>query len=158
MDFPWWAWAAVLAVILAMLAIDLFARRNAHVVSGREAAIWSVVWVSLGLAFGGVVWWVDGAQAGGEYHAGYLIEKSLAVDTVLVFALMFTYFARHRPLRSRDMCMGARSSWSRGRSVRPGPRTLIPIQARFECVVEGRGAGRDLAPDPAERRSRYGQR
>lgn len=65
---------------------------------------------------------------------------------------------RNRPLRSRDMCTGTRSSWSRGRPVRPGPRTLVPIRARFECGVEGRGAGHDLAPDPAERRSRYGQR
>ena len=47
MDVPFWAWAAVLAVILAMLAIDLFAHRTAHVVSVREAAIWSAVWVSL---------------------------------------------------------------------------------------------------------------
>ena len=62
MDVPLWAWAAVLAVILAMLAVDLFAHRTAHVVSVREAAIWSAVWVSLGLAFGGVVWWAYGAR------------------------------------------------------------------------------------------------
>ncbi|MDO9495556.1 MAG: TerC family protein [Nocardioides sp.] len=106
MDVPLWAWAAVLAVILAMLAIDLFAHRTAHVVSVREAAIWSAVWVSLGLAFGGVVWWVYGAQAGGEYYAGYLIEKSLAVDNVFVFALMFTYFAVPREYQHRVLFYG----------------------------------------------------
>ena len=106
MDVPFWAWAAVLAVILAMLAIDLFAHRTAHVVSVREAALWSAVWVSLGLGFGGVVWWAYGAQAGGEYYAGYLIEKSLAVDNVFVFALMFTYFAVPREYQHRVLFYG----------------------------------------------------
>jgi tellurite resistance protein TerC len=106
LDVPLWAWGAVLAVILAMLAIDLFAHRKAHVVSVREAAVWSAVWVSLGLAFGGVVWWVYGAQAGGEYYAGYLIEKSLAVDNVFVFALIFTYFAVPRQYQHRVLFYG----------------------------------------------------
>lgn len=106
MDVPLWAWAAVLAVILVMLAIDLFAHRTAHVVSVREAAIWSAVWVGLGLSFGGVVWWVYGAQAGGEYYAGYLIEKSLAVDNVFVFALIFSYFAVPRELQHRVLFYG----------------------------------------------------
>ncbi len=106
MDVPLWAWIAVLAVILAMLAIDLLAHRSAHVVSVREAAGWSAVWVSLGLAFGGVVWWAYGAQAGGEYFAGYLIEKSLAVDNVFVFALIFTYFAVPRQYQHRVLFYG----------------------------------------------------
>ena len=106
MDVPLWAWAAVLAVILAMLASDLFAHRTAHVVSVREAAIWSAVWVCLGVAFGGVVWRVYGAQAGGEYYAGYLIEKSLAVDNVFVFALMLTYFAVPQKYQHRVLFYG----------------------------------------------------
>ncbi|WP_395693419.1 TerC family protein [Nocardioides sp.] len=93
MDVPLWAWGAVLAVIVGMLAVDLLAHRKAHVVSVREAAAWSAVWVALGLAFGGVVWAVWGAGAGGEYFSGYLIEKSLAVDNVFVFALIFSAFA-----------------------------------------------------------------
>jgi len=92
-DVALWAWAAVLVAIAGMLAVDLVAHRDAHVVSVREAAIWSGIWVSLGLAFGVIVWAVYGAQAGGEYFAGYLIEKSLAVDNVFVFALIFTAFA-----------------------------------------------------------------
>jgi len=106
MDVPLWAWAAVLAVIVTMLAIDLFAHRTAHVVGVKEAAVWSAVWVSLGIAFGGVIWWAYGAQAGGEYYAGYLIEKSLAVDNVFVFALIFTYFAVPREYQHRVLFYG----------------------------------------------------
>ncbi|WP_121250804.1 TerC family protein [Nocardioides ferulae] len=106
MDVPIWAWAAVLAVIVVMLAIDLFAHRTAHVVGVKEAAAWSAIWVSLGLAFGGIVWWAYGAQAGGEYYAGYLIEKSLAVDNVFVFALIFTYFAVPREYQHRVLFYG----------------------------------------------------
>lgn len=106
MDVPLWAWAAVLAVILVMLTVDLLAHRKAHVVSVKEAAAWSAVWVSLGLAFGAVVWWANGAQAGGEYFAGYLIEKSLAVDNVFVFALIFTYFAVPREYQHRVLFYG----------------------------------------------------
>lgn len=106
MDVPFWAWAAVLAVIVVMLAVDLFAHRTAHVVSVREAALWSALWVGLGLGFGAVVWWVYGPQAGGEYYAGYLIEKSLAVDNVFVFALIFTYFAVPREYQHRVLFYG----------------------------------------------------
>ena len=106
MDVPLWAWAAVLAVILVMLTVDLLAHRKAHVVSVKEAAAWSAVWVSLGLAFGALVWWAYGAQAGGEYFAGYLIEKSLAVDNVFVFALIFTYFAVPREYQHRVLFYG----------------------------------------------------
>lgn len=106
MDVPLWAWAAVLGVILAMLAVDLFAHRDAHVVSVREAATWSAVWVGLGLGFGALVWWAWGPVAGGEYLAGYLIEKSLAVDNVFVFALIFSYFAVPRELQHRVLFYG----------------------------------------------------
>ena len=106
MDVPFWLWAAVLGLILAMLGLDLLAHRRAHVVGVREAAVWSAVWVSLGLAFGGVVWWMFGAEAGGEYYAGYLIEKSLAVDNVFVFALIFGYFAVPRMYQHRVLFYG----------------------------------------------------
>jgi len=106
MDVPVWLWAGVLGLILAMLALDLLAHRHAHVVEVREAAVWTAVWVSLGLAFGGVVWWMYGATAGGEYFAGYLIEKSLAVDNVFVFALIFGYFAVPRMYQHRVLFYG----------------------------------------------------
>lgn len=106
MDVPIWSWAAVLAVILAMLAVDLFSHRNAHVVGVREAAAWSAVWVALGVAFGGVVWWQYGADLGAQYFAGYVIEKSLAVDNVFVFAIIFGYFAVPRAYQHRVLFYG----------------------------------------------------
>jgi tellurite resistance protein TerC len=97
---------AVVAVILVMLAVDLFAHRDAHVVSVREAAVWSAVWVTVAVAFGGVVWAAWGGEAGGEYFAGYVIEKSLAVDNVFVFALVFGYFAVPRAYQHRVLFYG----------------------------------------------------
>jgi tellurite resistance protein TerC len=86
-------WAAFVVLILLLLALDLFVfHREAHEVSFREATKFSIFWISLGLAFGGVVWLWFGHQAGAEYLAGYLIEKSLSVDNIFVFALIFTYF------------------------------------------------------------------
>jgi tellurite resistance protein TerC len=80
-------------LIALFLALDLFVfHRDAHAVSMREAAIGTAVWVTLGLAFGGLVWAWQGTTAAGEYLAGYLIEKSLSVDNVFVFALLFSYF------------------------------------------------------------------
>ncbi len=94
MDVPLWAWAAVVAVILALLALDLFVfHRDAHEVSMREAAVTSAVWVALGLTFALVVGLTWGPTAAGEYLAGYLIEKSLSVDNIFVFALLLSYFA-----------------------------------------------------------------
>ncbi|GIU99863.1 MAG: tellurium resistance protein TerC [Actinomycetota bacterium] len=89
-----WMWAAFVGLILALLALDLFVfHREAHEVSFREATKFSVFWIVLGLAFGGVIFAWRGSQAGGEYLAGYLLEKSLAVDNIFVFAVLFTYFA-----------------------------------------------------------------
>ncbi|EHR51263.1 integral membrane protein, TerC family [Saccharomonospora marina XMU15] len=106
MAVPWWAWAAVIGVLLLMLAVDLFAHRKVHVVGVREAAVWSVVWVALGVAFGVVVWQVWGAEFGAQYYAGYLIEKSLAVDNVFVFAIIFSYFAVPREYQHRVLFYG----------------------------------------------------
>ena len=94
MDVPIWAWAATIAVILGMLALDLFVfHRHAHEVTMREAALTSAIWVTLGLTFAVVVGVVWGGTAAGEYLAGYLIEKSLSVDNIFVFALLLSYFA-----------------------------------------------------------------
>jgi tellurite resistance protein TerC len=102
----WWAWAAVLGVILVMLAVDLFAHRKAHVVGVREAAAWSGLWVALGIGFGAIVWWVWGGEFAAQYFAGYVIEKSLAVDNVFVFAIIFGYFAVPREYQHRVLFYG----------------------------------------------------
>jgi tellurite resistance protein TerC len=85
----------VLAVIVgAMLALDLLIlHRDPKPVPFREAAAWSAIWVSLALGFGVFVALTQGSEAGGEYLAGYLIELSLSVDNVFVFALIFAAFA-----------------------------------------------------------------
>lgn len=90
---PWWAWLAVVGFTLVLLALDLFVlHRDAHEVSLREAAWMSGFYATVGLGFGGVIWVWRGPEAGGEYLAGYLIEKSLSVDNIFVFALIFSYF------------------------------------------------------------------
>ncbi len=89
-----WVWGAFVGLILFLLALDLFVfHREAHEVSFREATKFSVFWIVLGLAFGGLIFAWQGPKAGGEYLAGYLIEKSLAVDNIFVFALIFSSFA-----------------------------------------------------------------
>ncbi|MEX2274797.1 MAG: TerC family protein [Actinomycetota bacterium] len=94
MQIDLWIWVAFVAFVLAMLAIDLLVfHRDAHEVSIKESAAWSAVWITLGLSFGVIVWVWLGPEAGGEYLAGYLIEKSLSVDNIFVFALIFSFFA-----------------------------------------------------------------
>ncbi len=106
MSVPLWAWLAVLGVILAMLAIDLVAHRRAHVIEVREAAVWSAFWVACGVGFGALVWWLYGAELGQQYFAGYLIEKSLAVDNVFVWAVIFGFFAVPREYQHRVLFLG----------------------------------------------------
>ena len=94
MTTPLWAWAAVSAAIVAMLLVDLLVlHRGEHVVSVREAAVSSAVWVAIGLGFGVLLWVVQGGDRAGQYFAGYLVEKSLSVDNIVVFAMLFSYFA-----------------------------------------------------------------
>lgn len=111
----WWFYAAFTAFILLMLALDLGVfHRDAHEVSFKEAATWSVVWLSLAFAFAGVLYWyasatfpadprlmaVPGFDPGAaakqvtlEYLTGLVVEKSLAVDNIFVFVVVFTFFA-----------------------------------------------------------------
>jgi tellurite resistance protein TerC len=106
MSVPLWVWLAVIGFILVMLAVDLFAHRRAHVIGVREAAVWSAVWVAFGVGFGAIVWQIWGAELGQQYFAGYLIEKSLAVDNVFVWAIIFTYFAVPREYQHRVLFLG----------------------------------------------------
>jgi tellurite resistance protein TerC len=93
-DVPGWAWIAVIGAITAMLFIDLLiVHRRPHVISFREAATESAVWITIGLSFSAIVAWGWGAQAAGEYLTGYLIEESLSIDNVFVWAVILGYFA-----------------------------------------------------------------
>ena len=89
-----WLWAGFALFILAMLALDLGVfHRKAHTVSFKEALGWTAIWVSLALIFGLGVWHFAGTNKALEFYTGWLIEYSLSVDNVFVFALIFSYFA-----------------------------------------------------------------
>jgi tellurite resistance protein TerC len=89
-----WLWVGFNGFILAMLALDLGVfHRKSHVVSLKESLAWTAVWVVLAIAFNAGVWHYAGSQKALEFFTGYLIEKSLSVDNVFVFALLFSYFA-----------------------------------------------------------------
>jgi tellurite resistance protein TerC len=99
----WWMWSGFGVFVLAMLAIDMFllGRHGAQKVSIREALSWSLVWFTLAIVFGGALWaWLDhtaGREIADakamEYLTGYLLEKTLAMDNIFVFVMLFSYFA-----------------------------------------------------------------
>jgi tellurite resistance protein TerC len=104
---PFWAWAAFAAFVAAMLALDLFVvHRRARAVSLREAAIWTAVWVAIGLGFGLVLWAWRGGGTAQSYLLGYLIEKSLSLDNVFVFAVIFSAFAIPVRYQHRVLMLG----------------------------------------------------
>jgi tellurite resistance protein TerC len=88
-----WAWGALLALIVTLLAIDLALHRGEHEPTTGRALIESSAWVACGLGFSGVVLLFFGGQAFGEYLSGYVIEKSLSIDNVFVWAIIFSSFA-----------------------------------------------------------------
>ena len=99
-------WLGVIALILVMLAIDLIAHRKASVISIKEAAIWSSISVATGVLFGVYVWVEFGSEFGQEYFSGFVIEKSLAIDNVFVWALIFAAFAVPREFQHRVLFLG----------------------------------------------------
>ncbi len=106
MNVELWMWLSVIGLILVMLLIDLFAHRKAHEIAVKEAAIWSAFWVATGIGFGVLVWNYFGAEFGQQYFAGFLIEKSLAVDNVFIWAIIFTSFAVPRMYQHRVLFLG----------------------------------------------------
>ncbi len=109
---PSWGWPMLLVVIAGALMIDLLVfHRKAHVIGIREATIESAVWIGLGLAFTGVIAWMFAGQGEGgssaiEYLSGYLIEKSLSVDNVFVWAMIFAHFKVPREYQHRTLFWG----------------------------------------------------
>jgi tellurite resistance protein TerC len=89
-----WAWVGFTLFVLAMLALDLGVfHRKSHEVTIREAMVWSGVWVALALLFNLVLYYWRGPQPALEFLTGYLIEKSLSVDNIFVFLMIFSYFS-----------------------------------------------------------------
>jgi tellurite resistance protein TerC len=109
-------WVGFAGIVLVMLAIDLFVVGGGkqHRVSMREAAVWSGVWVGVSFVFAGALWWyLDGAAGRAvanatalEFVTGYLIEKSLAVDNVFVWLMLFSFFAVPLELQKRVLIYG----------------------------------------------------
>jgi tellurite resistance protein TerC len=112
----WWMWAGFFALVLVMLAIDLFmvGGGKQHRVSFKEAATWSGIWVGVSLLFAAALWWYLDGVAGREvantksmeFITGYLIEKSLAVDNVFVWLMLFSFFAVPLELQKRVLIFG----------------------------------------------------
>ena len=90
---PWWAWLGFHLLVFAMLALDLgVLNRKAHAPSVREAAAWSVAWIALALLFNALIFKAEGPKAGLEFFTAYVLEKSLSVDNLFVFVLLFGAF------------------------------------------------------------------
>lgn len=90
---PWWAWLGFHLLIFALLALDLGVfNRKAHAPSVKEAAAWSAVWILLALAFNAVIFHVEGPKPGLEFFTAWVLEKSLSVDNLFVFVLLFAAF------------------------------------------------------------------
>ena len=113
---PDWLWAFFVVSVLVALFIDfvVLKKQGAHEVSVKEALHWSVVWVLLSFAFNGLFWWAVAQDHGSavantkamEFLTGYLIEKSLAVDNIFVFLMIFTYFAVPQAFQKRVLMIG----------------------------------------------------
>jgi tellurite resistance protein TerC len=106
-DIGFWGWAGFNLFVLAMLALDLGVfNRKAHIISIKEALVWSAVWISLALLFGLGLYHFEGKEIALQFIAGYLIEKSLSVDNLFVFILLFTYFRVEPMLQHKVLYWG----------------------------------------------------
>jgi tellurite resistance protein TerC len=100
-------WLEFLGVVIVLLAFDLFVvHRKPHAVSFREAAGWSIFWVGVALAFNGWVWWEYGRDKALDFFAAYVMEKSLSVDNLFVFVVLFGFFRVPADLRHRVLFFG----------------------------------------------------
>ncbi len=112
---PLWLWIVFVLFVLAALFVDfvVLRKQGAHEVSVPEAIRWSAIWVALSVAFNGLLWWAFAQEQGTaiahtkalEFLTGYLIEKSLAVDNIFVFLMIFTYFAVPPAYQKRVLMM-----------------------------------------------------
>ncbi len=112
----WWMWAGFAAFVVVAIAVDLLVmeRQGAHRVTMGEAARWSLLWFALAFVFVGLLWWyLDGSQGRDmantvsmQFITGYLVEKSLSVDNIFVFLMLFSYFAVPPQYQKRALIIG----------------------------------------------------
>lgn len=115
-EYPFWVWIFFFAVVLVALFVDIgIVNRNAHTPSRRETVVWSLVWISLALAFNGFIYWQVGThhqnwdlagQKAKEFLTGYLIELSLSIDNLFVFLLIFNFFKVPKKFQHRALFWG----------------------------------------------------
>ena len=114
---PLWLWFVFVAFVLAALFVDfvVLKKQGAHAVGVKEALNWSIIWIALSFLFNGLLWWAVRDTSGSvevanekslEFLTGYLIEKSLAVDNIFVFLMIFTYFAVPPAYQKRVLMIG----------------------------------------------------
>lgn len=112
----WWMWAGFGVFVILAVLVDLLMMRQQgpHKVSVKEASVWTLIWVALALVFAALLWWYLKGAAGpdvantrvSEFLTGYLIEKSLSVDNIFVFLMLFTYFAVPVEFQKRVIILG----------------------------------------------------
>ena len=104
---PAWLWLGFMGLVVVLLALDLGVfHRGSHEIGVRESLALSSFYITVGLAFGGYVWWQIGQQAGIEYLTGFVVEKSLAMDNIFVIAMIFGFFAVPRQYQHRVLFWG----------------------------------------------------
>ena len=104
---PLWLWFSFIGIVIALLAFDLgILNKTDHEIGVAESLKLSALYISLGVAFGGFVWFQLGAQSAAEYLTAFVVEKTLALDNVFVIALIFTYFAIPRQYQHRVLFWG----------------------------------------------------
>ena len=114
---PLWLWITFAAIVLASLFVDfvVLKKQGAHDIGVKEALNWSLIWIALSFVFNGLLWWAVKDHTGSselantkslEFLTGYLIEKSLAVDNIFVFLMIFTYFAVPKAYQKRVLMIG----------------------------------------------------
>ena len=143
----WWMWALFLGIVLTMMLIDLLlvGGGKQHRVSVKEAAAWSAIWVSVSFLFAGGLWWYLDVYHSRElanekvleYITGYLIEKSLAVDNIFIWIMLFSFFAVPLELQKRVLLLGVFGALVMRTAMILGGAWLI---ARFHWILYGFGA------------------
>jgi len=114
---PLWLWLTFAGIVLASLFVDfvVLKKQGAHDIGVKEALNWSLIWIALSFVFNGLLWWAIKDETGSselantkslEFLTGYLIEKSLAVDNIFVFLMIFTYFAVPKAYQKRVLMIG----------------------------------------------------
>ena len=114
---PLWLWATFVAIVLVSLFVDfvVLKKQGSHEIGVKEALNWSIIWIALSFMFNGLFWWAIKDSTGStelantkslEFLTGYLIEKSLAVDNIFVFLMIFTYFAVPSEFQKRVLMIG----------------------------------------------------